>query len=173
MVGRVQLRQVDEEGLEELLAVAVEDAEPEEVMPPVTGPPGWTLARQEAFRNWHRARRDGLVGPLHESTFAVTYDGKTVGSARLALRGTHGVLETGMWLARSWRGQGVGTAALRLLLQEAAGAGARSVVADTEVHNAAALASLRRNGATLSASQDTGAVHAEFVLPASPSTASP
>lgn len=144
MVGRVECRQVDEEGLEERLAVAVEDAAPEEVMPPVAGPPGWTLERREAFRNWHRARRAGLAGPLHESTFAVIHDGKIVGSARLALRDSHGVLETSMWLARSWRGHRIGTAALRILLHEAARAGERAVVADTKAHHTAALAALRR-----------------------------
>lgn len=86
MVGRVEVQQVNEESLEELLAVAVEGATPEEVMPPVVGPPGWTTERQEALRNWHRARRPGLAGPLRESTFAITHNGRIVGSARLALR---------------------------------------------------------------------------------------
>lgn len=162
MVGRVELRQVDEVGLEELLVVAVEDAEPEEVMPPVAGPPGWTPIRQEAFRAWHRARRPGLAGPLRESTFVIVHEGRAVGSARLAVRGSREVLETGMWLARFRRGRGIGGAALRLLLGEAAEAGARSVVADTTVHNAAALAALRGNGATLIPSEDTGDVHAEL-----------
>ncbi|MFE0801281.1 GNAT family N-acetyltransferase [Streptomyces sp. NPDC058812] len=162
MVGRVELRQMDEVSLEELLAVAVEDAEPEEVMPPVAGPPGWTPTRREAFRAWHRARRPGLAGPLRESTFAITHEGKTVGSARLAVRGSREVLETGMWLARSQRGRGIGSAALRVLLGEAARAGAQVVVADTTAHNTAALAALRGNGATLIASGDTADVHAEL-----------
>ncbi|WP_307852013.1 GNAT family protein [Streptomyces sp. b94] len=162
MVGRLELRQVDEVRLEELLAVAVEDAEPAEVMPPVAGPPGWTPMRQEAFRAWHRARRPGLAGPLRESTFAIVHEGRTVGSARLAVRGSREVLETGMWLARSQRGRGMGGAALRMLLGEAAEAGARSVVADTTVHNTAALAALRGNGATLTPSEDTADVHAEL-----------
>lgn len=162
MVGRVELRQVDEASLKELLAVAVEDAEPEEVMPLVAGPPGWTPIRREAFRAWHRARRPGLAGPLRESTFAIVHEGRTVGSARLAVRGSRDVLETGMWLARSQRGRGIGGAALRVLLGEAAEAGARSVVADTTLHNAAALAALRGNGATLTPSEDTADVHAEL-----------
>ncbi|WP_243740902.1 GNAT family N-acetyltransferase [Streptomyces sp. 8K308] len=169
----MELQQVDEEGLQELLAVAVEDAAPEEVMPPVAGPPGWTLERQGAFRNWHRARRAGLAGPLRESTFAIIHDGKIVGSARLALRDSHGVLETGMWLARSWRGHGIGTAALRILLHEAARAGARVVVADTKAHNSAALAALRRNGATLIASQGTVEVHAELMPKETPTPSPP
>ncbi|MFJ9842183.1 GNAT family N-acetyltransferase [Kitasatospora sp. NPDC101155] len=164
MVGPVELRRLDDDGLEELLAVAVDDTAPEEVMPPVAGPAGWTVERQDAFRSWHRARRPGLAGPLRESTFAIIHDGTVVGSARLAFRDSRDVLETGMWLARSWRGQGIGTAALRLLLHEAAGEGAHTVVADTKAHNAAALAALRRNGATFTASRDTAEVHAELTL---------
>ncbi|MFH9861082.1 GNAT family N-acetyltransferase [Streptomyces sp. NPDC017202] len=177
MAGRVEVLQVDEGNLEELLAVAVEDAAPEEVMPPVAGPPGWTTERQEAFRTWHRARCPGLAGPLRESTFAITHDGRIVGSARLALRAGHDVLETGMWLGRSHRGRGIGTATLRVLLGEAARAGARAVVADTEAHNTAALGALRRNGATLTASQDTVGIHAELspkeMPPPAPSTTDP
>ncbi|MFF3448306.1 GNAT family N-acetyltransferase [Streptomyces sp. NPDC002667] len=173
----MEVQQVREESLEELLAVAVEDAAPEEVMPPVTGPPGWTTERQECFRSWHRARRPGLSGPLRESTFVITHNGKIVGSARLAFRDSHDVLEAGVWLGRSHRGLGVGTATLRLLLHEAARAGARAVVADTKSHNTAALGALRRNGATLVASQDTVAIHAELmpkeIQPPSPSTANP
>ncbi|MFK0050727.1 GNAT family N-acetyltransferase [Streptomyces sp. NPDC091025] len=162
MVGRVEMRRLDDEVLEELLAVAVEDAEPDDVMPPVDGPAGWTAERRQAFRDWHRARRPGLTGPLRESTFAITHDGDVVGSARLAHRDGHDVLETGVWLGRSHRGRGIGTATLRVLLDEAARAGARAVVADTRTHNAQALGALRRNGATLVADQDTGDVHAEL-----------
>lgn len=175
---------MDEEGpeefledlLEDLLAVAVDGAAPEEVMPPVAGPPGWTTERQEAFRDWHRSRRPGLAGPLRESTFAVIHNGRTVGSARLALRDGDAVLETGMWLGRAHRGRGIGTATLRILLDEAAKAGARAVVADTRTHNTAAVGALRRNGATLVTSQDTADVHAELTPeetpPPAPSTAS-
>lgn len=162
MSDRVEVRQVDGDSLEELLAVAVEDAAPEEVMPPVAGPPGWTAARQECFRNWHRSRRHGLAGPLHESTFAVAHDGKVVGSARLARRDGQDVLEVGMWLGRSHRGRGIGTAAVRILVQEAAKAGARTVIASTGTHNAAALGALRRNGARLVARQGGIEIHAEL-----------
>jgi len=155
VVGQVAVRQMDEEALEELLAVAVEDATPDEVMPPVAGPPGWTGHRREAFRDWHRSRFPGLAGPLREATFAVVQDGRVVGSARLAARESRGVLETGMWLGRSQRGRGIGTAALRLLLDEAAKASARTVVADTMAYNAAALGALHRVGATLTASRDS------------------
>ncbi|MET9295025.1 GNAT family N-acetyltransferase [Streptomyces sp. NPDC003077] len=169
--GKVLLHQVDEDTLEELLAVAVGDADPEDVMPPVPGPPGWTTERQDAFRSWHRARRPGLAGPLRESTFAIIHQGKVVGSGRLAFREGQEVLETGMWLARSQRGRGIGTRALRMLLHVAAKAGARSVVADTTARNKAALVALQRNGATLIAIQDSIDVHAELVpteLPPAP-----
>ncbi|QNP75496.1 GNAT family N-acetyltransferase [Streptomyces roseirectus] len=157
----MEVRRVDEDSLEGLLAVAVEDAAPEEVMPPVAGPPGWTALRRDAFRDWHRSRFPGLAGPLGESTFTVVDDGVPVGSARLALRG-EGVLETGMWLGRSHRGRGIGTAALRLLLDEAARAGARVVVADTTADNSAALGVLRRSGAALTAGRESGDVLAEL-----------
>ncbi|MDH6143722.1 RimJ/RimL family protein N-acetyltransferase [Kitasatospora sp. GP30] len=164
MAGQVELQAMDEQVLAGLLAVAVADAAPEEVMPPVAGPPGWTQTRQEAFRAWHRAHRPGLAGPLGEVTFAVVDDGSIVGSARLARRdpSTPGVLETGLWLARSRRGRGTGTAALRLIRAEAARLGADHVVADTRSHNAAALGALRRNGAALSPAPDGDQVEARL-----------
>ncbi|WP_394437144.1 GNAT family N-acetyltransferase [Streptomyces sp. SGAir0957] len=162
MVGHVEVQQVEEANLDELLAVAVQDAAPEEVMPAVAGPPGWTAERRESFREWHRDRWPGLHGPLREATFVIRYEGKAVGSARLARRDGEDVLETGMWLGRSHRGRGIGTAALGIVLAEAARAGARAVVADTTQDNTAALVALRRNGATLSAGHDGTGTHAEL-----------
>ncbi|MEU4265886.1 GNAT family N-acetyltransferase [Kitasatospora cinereorecta] len=175
LTGRVELRHVDEEILQELLLVAVNDAVPGEVMPPVAGPPGWTTKRQEAFLAWHRVRRPGLAGPLHECTFAIINDGRIVGSARLARHDGQDVLETGMWLARSERGRGIGTATLRKLLDEAASAGARAVIAETTADNAAALAALRNNDARLTPHQDSTHVRAQLVLDETqpPSSASP
>lgn len=170
MVGTVELRHVDEETLQRLLLVAVNDADPSEVMPPVAGPPGWTTERQEAFQAWHRDRRGGLAGPLHECTYAITADGRIVGSARLARRNRHDVLETGMWLGRSERGQGIGTATLRALLGEAAAAGARHVVAETTSANLAAVAALRHHHATLTSPQD-GHLHGLLTPGRTPSTA--
>ncbi|MFE2572119.1 GNAT family N-acetyltransferase [Streptomyces mirabilis] len=160
----MDLRHVDEEILQGLLSVAVNDAAPGEVMPPVAGPPGWTTKRQEAFLAWHRARQPGLAGPLHECTFAIINDGRIVGSARLAHHDSHDVLETGMWLARSERGRGIGTATLRKLLDEAASAGARAVIAKTTANNPAALAALRHNDARLTTHQDSTHVHAQLAL---------
>jgi RimJ/RimL family protein N-acetyltransferase len=164
VAGQVELRAMDEETLAGLLAVAVADAAPEEVMPPVAGPPGWTEARQQAFQAWHLARRPGLDGPLAEATFAVLHAGAIVGSARLAHRdpATPGTLETGLWLARSHRGHGIGTATLRLITAEAARLGATQVLADTRAHNTAALNVLRRNGAALSTAPDTDQVEARL-----------
>ncbi|MET7643272.1 GNAT family N-acetyltransferase [Streptomyces sp. NPDC005426] len=159
MTARVDLRQLDEEALQSLLTVAVGDAAPTEVMPPVAGPPGWTADRRAAFLAWHRARRTGLGGPLHESTYAIVHGGRIVGSARLARHDGPYVLETGMWLGRSSRGVGIGTLALREVLAEAANAGAHAVIAETTADNAGALAALRHNGAHLTAAPGSPHVH--------------
>ena len=76
-----------------------------------------------------------------------------------------------MWLARSERGHGIGTAALRKLLDEAATAGARTVIAETTSTNPAALAALRHNDATLTPHRDGAHVHARMAL--GPDTAAP
>ncbi|MDT0319512.1 GNAT family N-acetyltransferase [Streptomyces millisiae] len=163
--GNVALRVVDEETLGGLLAAAVADAAPEDVMPPVAGPPGWTSDRREAFLAWHRARgRAGLDGPAREATYAVVHDGAIVGSVRLARAGAPGELETGIWLGRSHRGRGIGTVALRLLRVEARRVGGRVLVADTTADNAPAVAALRRLGATLSRRPDGVAVSARLPL---------
>ncbi|MEV4617169.1 GNAT family N-acetyltransferase [Asanoa sp. NPDC049573] len=124
------------------------DATPEEVMPPVEGPPGWTEGRQEFFRAFHRERRPGLDGPLRTVMFAIETDTGVIGMIRMTLD-DDGTAETGMWLARSARGRGLGTEALRTLLDEARAAGARTVRADTTPGNKAALAVLGRTGAAL------------------------
>jgi len=157
----VCLLSVDDEALERLLVTAATDADPAEVMPPVAGPAGWTVQRQNAFRAFHRARRGGLTGALHESTFAVAADGRIVGSARLELK-EPGTLEAGLWLARSARGHGVGTAVLRALLDEAAKTGAVTVVAETTTANTAAVGVLRRSGGMFSADNGSGHVRAEI-----------
>jgi RimJ/RimL family protein N-acetyltransferase len=69
-------------------------------------------------------------------------------------------VETGMWLGQSARGQGVGVAALRALLAEAARVGARVVVAETTPSNAEALGVLRKCGAVLR--EMDGVVRAEI-----------
>jgi len=133
-------------------------------MPPVTGSPGWTAARLEAFRAFHRARRAGLDGPHGEVTLAVVADDAVVGSARLARKPHLGEasLETGMWLADTARGRGLGTKTLKALLEEAGRYGATSVVADTTSSNRAALGVLRSCGAVLEAGEVDGRIRAEL-----------
>jgi RimJ/RimL family protein N-acetyltransferase len=148
----VVLTPLDDALTERLLAVAVAGAAPEEVMPPVDGPPGWTPARQEFFRAFHRERQPGLAGPPHTVMFAVHADDRLVGMIRLTLETDEA--ETGMWLARSARGRGLAAPALRALLDEARRAGARTVRADTTPGNRAALATLSRCGAALDHRED-------------------
>ena len=64
------------------------------------------------LRQYHRDCREGLDGPAGQATFAVLDDGHVVGSVRLALTADPRELETGMWLARSARGRGVGAQVL-------------------------------------------------------------
>jgi RimJ/RimL family protein N-acetyltransferase len=148
-MGNVRLTPVDEQALEPLLSVAIADTEPDEVMPPVDAPGGWSRVRREAFREFYRASYGGLDGPTRTLMFVIVCDGAVVGMIRMARRDEPDTMETGMWLGRSARGQGIGPAALRLLLAEAARAGARRVVAETTPHNTAALGALRRCGALL------------------------
>ena len=160
MTPEVTIGPVDETVLESLLHVAVTDAEPDDVMPPINGPPGWTVARQEAFRHYHRARAAGLDGDHRELGYVVFADGAVVGAARLARR-DDGRFEVGVWLGRSARGRGVGTALMGLLLERARDLGG-TVVAETTAANPGALAILRRHGARLSPPDRDGRVHAEL-----------
>ncbi|GIF68002.1 hypothetical protein Ais01nite_60370 [Asanoa ishikariensis] len=143
----VVLTPLDDALIERLLAVAVADATPEEVMPPVDGPAGWTPARQEFFRAFHRERSPGLAGPLRTVMYAVHADDDLVGMIRLTLE--HDEAETGMWLARAARGRGLAAPALLALLEQAQRAGARTVSAETTPGNRAAQATLSRCGAVL------------------------
>ncbi|MGW4466907.1 GNAT family N-acetyltransferase [Micromonospora sp. NPDC004704] len=147
MSSNVQLTPIDEQTLEPLLSVAVAEAEPDDVMPPVEAPAGWSHARREAFREFHRARFDGLDGNARTLMFAIMVDGDVVGMIRMSHHDRPATMETGMWLGKSARGQGIAATALRLLLAEAVGAGARLVVAETTADNAPALGVLRRAGA--------------------------
>lgn len=158
----VRLTPVDEHNLEPLLSVAVAEAEPGEVMPPVEGPPGWTALRRDAFRDFHRAHFGGLDGPNRTVMFAIIVGGDVVGMVRMGRRAEPHTMETGLWLGRSARGQGIGLAALRALLAEAGCTGARFVVAETTPGNAAAIAVLGECGARLR--PEDGAVHAEIPL---------
>jgi RimJ/RimL family protein N-acetyltransferase len=160
VTGQVRLTPVDEQTLEPLLSVAVAEAQPGEVMPPVQGPAGWSLARREAFREFHRAHFKGLDGPTRTVMYAITIGSDVVGMIRMSRTDNPDIVETGMWLGQSARGQGIGVAALRALVAEAVRAGARSVVANTTVDNAAALGALTHCGAVIR--RDGDAARAEL-----------
>lgn len=160
-MASVRLQVIDDGVLERLLAVAIAQAEPGQVMP-VDGPGGWTPARQAAFREFHRAHYGGLDGPRQTVMFAIEVGpagasaGETVGMIRMSRCGQPGVVQTGMWLGRLARGRGIGTAALRALLVAAAAAGAHTIIADTTTDNEPALRMLRRCGAELTPHEVTG-----------------
>lgn len=166
VAGDVRLEPVDERNLEPLLSVAAAEAEPSDVMPPVQAPAGWSLARREAFREFHRAHFGGFDGPTGTIMYAILHGGEVAGMIRMARRPEPGTVETGMWLGRSARGQGVGAAALRELLNIAAAHGMHTVVAETTPDNHGALAVLARCGAKLH--EDGGTVHAEISLDSTP-----
>ena len=77
VTARVQLAPLDEESLEPLLSVAAAEAQPEEVMPPVSAPAGWSHARREAFRVFHRPHFGGLGGPTRTQMYAVVVGGRS------------------------------------------------------------------------------------------------
>ncbi|MCM0676292.1 GNAT family N-acetyltransferase [Micromonospora phytophila] len=166
MAGAVRLEPVDERNLEALLSVAAAEAEPGDVMPPVEAPAGWSHARREAFREFHRASFGGLGGPTATQMYAILVGGEVVGMIRMRRCDEPGTVETGMWLGRSARGQGIGPAALRELLNEAAAAGMRLVVAETDPSNLGALSVLQKCGAKLRGAN--GRVHAEICLDSPP-----
>jgi RimJ/RimL family protein N-acetyltransferase/uncharacterized damage-inducible protein DinB len=144
----IELRRVDDGAVERLLGLAVADADPADVMPP-----GWALDRPDEFREFYRGFAD--------DAYEIVRDDRTVGMVRLTAKG-----ETGMWIARCARGRGVGLAALRRVIEEAPRRGITEIVADTTTGNAAALAILRRAGATLEV--DGTRVYARIAVPAEP-----
>ena len=151
-MSTVTLQPVDENLLPRLLDLAVADADPNEVMPPEPGSSRWTDARRAAFTDYYRPG-DGRV-------YAVLIDGRIAGAARLSPAEAPGVVEAGLWLSRSERGKGHGTAALSLLVDEARAHGASALIAQTEASNSPAVAALRTLGAMLWEDPETGAVHA-------------
>lgn len=151
-MSTVTLQPIDENLVPRLLDVAVADTDPDEVMPAVPGPPGWSDARRAAFVDHHR--------PDDGSTYAVLVDGALAGAARLAPAEAPGAVQAGIWLRRSVRGKGFSTEALRLLIDEARAQGASALVAETTAANTAAVAALRTLGVTLWEDPDSGAVHA-------------
>lgn len=150
----VALVAVDESVLGRLVHAATTGAQAGEVTPPLTPGGSWTPERTVWLRAYHRDRWAGLAGPCGEATWAVVLDGEVVGGARLRWTGDVGVADTGLWLIRSARRVGVGRAALAVVLEQAASAGVRTVVAETAAENTGALAVLWHLGFTLGGSVD-------------------
>jgi RimJ/RimL family protein N-acetyltransferase len=143
----VSLVDVGEDVLENLLVVAIQDADADEVTPPLGSAAGWNSERVSWFREYHRTA-SGLDGPARQKSWAIRCDGELAGSIRLQWTGP-GTLETGIWLARGCRGLGIGHEALRQVKAQAAAFGATALEADTTAGNGAALALLRGAGAEL------------------------
>ena len=167
----VTLADVDDAVVDRLLQLAKRDASPDEVAPPLGGP-GWNLERTAWFFSYHRAASHGLNGEAGEKTWGIMAGGILAGSIRLRRmepgrgepNGADAVAETGMWLGRSFRSRGIGSAALRLVLSEARAAGIARVTARTLIGNLSAQRLLAGAGAVLT-HDDGGAVTAAVVLP--------
>jgi RimJ/RimL family protein N-acetyltransferase len=149
----VDLVPVDEAVLEDLLALAVAEAEPGEVMPPASGESAseprtsWTELRKGAFREYHRRCRVNPHVSVPEVTWAVRARGRIVGAARLALvDGDPDGREVGLWLGRPYRGQGISGEVAYWAIAAAQTMDARRLVARTTASNPAARRSLERIG---------------------------
>jgi RimJ/RimL family protein N-acetyltransferase len=152
----VDLVPVDEAVLEDLLALAVAEAQPGEVMPPASGESvteprsTWTELRKGAFREYHRRCRVNPHTPVPEVTWAVRARGRIVGAARLAVvDGEPDVREVGLWLGRSYRGQGISGEVAYWALAAAQTMDAKRLVARTTASNSMARRSLERIGFTM------------------------
>ncbi|MEU2175511.1 GNAT family N-acetyltransferase [Nocardia sp. NPDC019219] len=144
MPTHVTLEPLDERCLTDLLHAAVADAEPGEVMP-VDGPGGWNTDQQERFRAFHRNR--ALASPPIESTYGIRVDGEVVGAARLCpLPDAPDAAEAGVWIGRSRRGEGIGTAVFAGLIDRAAAEGYTKLFVSTTTDNAAVLRLLAARG---------------------------
>jgi RimJ/RimL family protein N-acetyltransferase len=143
MPQHIELLRLDQSKLHDLLEVAVADASAAEVMPPLLPyEQGWSAAMRQAFLDFFE--------PMLGTIYGITVSGELVGFIRLSpLSSREGTAETGMWLGRSWRGKGVGQAALRALVTEASRNGFTKIVAETTPENVAAIGTLRKNGASL------------------------
>jgi ribosomal-protein-alanine N-acetyltransferase len=152
--GPVELLEVTDHVLDRLLAVALNDADADDVTPPLGGA-GWNPERITWFFEYHRAAAAGLDGPARQKSWAISCGGQLAGSIRLRRTGRESV-ETGLWLGRSFRGRGIGRQALQLVMAEAAAAGADVLEAQTTIGNTPARALLRSMGAALEPGAPTG-----------------
>lgn len=114
------------------------------------------LSAVTAARGWPHADTMDALRPVAESggaegTFLVVLDGTVVGDCGwFGPPGADGEVEIGYGLAAPVRGRGLGTAAVRLLLEWVrAQPGVRRVVARTDHGNAASRRLLERLGFTL------------------------
>jgi len=162
----VRLVAVDDAVLGQLVVAATTDAAADEVTPPLTAGPGWSVERVDWLRRYHRDRRPGLDGPLGEATWAVVGPDGVLGAVRLQRTAQPGSLTTGVWLRRSARATGRGRAAVEAVLEQAAALGAHEVHAETTARNGAATALLRALGFQLGEPDPAGGVRAGLVLPA-------
>lgn len=158
----VDLVPVDEAVLEDLLALAVAEAQPGEVMPPASGESAteprttWTELRKGAFREYHRRCRVNPHVPVPEVTWAVTARGRVVGAARLALiDGEPDAREVGLWLGRSYRGQGLSGEVAYWAFAAAQTMDAKRLVARSTVSTPRVRRSLERAGFEV---EDSGGV---------------
>lgn len=149
----VDLVPVDEAVLEDLLALAVAEAKPGEVMPPASGESSseprttWTELRKGAFREYHRRCRVNPHAPVPEVTWAVKARGRIVGAARLALVDDDPTArEVGLWLGQSYRGQGISGEVAYWAFAAAQTMDAKRLVARTTASNLGARRSLERIG---------------------------
>ncbi|MEV0646799.1 GNAT family N-acetyltransferase [Phytomonospora sp. NPDC050363] len=147
---KAELRPLDADTVPALRDLAIAQAVPNEVMPPVDGPgEDWTAERIAAFTDFQHAR---LAEPDHLS-YVITVDGAPAGVVRLDRDGETG-RQIGYWVARSHRRKGLATEAVRLVLIEAKALGATTVTAETTTGNHGSRAALARNGAELSVDGD-------------------
>lgn len=145
--SQLVLAPVDEPMLEKLEQLALSEAAADEVTPPLGEGTEWNQQRVDWFRDFHRQARAGLDGPNQTLTWAILREHELLGSVRLA--STHsGHLETGIWLARTARGRGLGSVALALVLAKAREFRAAELLAQTTRNNRAARAILAKYGAS-------------------------
>lgn len=153
LAGGVRLLDVTGHVLEQLLDVVLTDAAPDDVTPPLGETDGWNPERIGWFRDYHRGSAAGLDGPAAQKTRAISSDGRIAGSIRLRrareISVDGGVLETGLWLGRSFRGRGIGREALNLVCIVASRERAAALHAETTAGNFAAQALVRSAGGEL------------------------
>ncbi|MEV6323677.1 GNAT family N-acetyltransferase [Nocardia sp. NPDC051787] len=88
-----------------------------------------------------------------ESTYCIVADGAVVGAARLCPVET-GVAEAGVWVGRSHRGSGIGTAVLTQLIERATAKGYTALFVRTTTANTAVLRMLTSRGIEYSVNGD-------------------